>query len=59
VVYSTDDPYCSADRAQGIAAAWGAAATCAGAAGHLNGDSGLGDWSDAVTWLREFGVRPG
>ena len=56
VVYSTDDPYCGADRAQGLAASWGAPAHCAGAAGHLNGDSGLGDWPEGVGWLRGLGA---
>ena len=56
VVYSADDPYCSAERARGMAAWWGAAATCAGAAGHLNGESGLGDWPQGVAWLHELGA---
>lgn len=55
VVYSADDPYCSAARALGLAASWGAAVTCAGAAGHLNGESGLGDWPKGLAWLRELG----
>jgi uncharacterized protein len=59
VVYSEDDPYCSARRAQGMAAAWGAAASCLGAAGHLNGESGLGDWPEGVAWLRELGAVAG
>lgn len=57
VVYSEDDPYCSAERALGMAASWGAQATSAGAAGHLNGDSGLGDWPQGVAWLRGL-ARP-
>lgn len=56
VVYSLDDPYCSAERALGMAASWGAQATCLGAAGHLNGDSGLGDWPEGLAWLREWGA---
>ena len=59
VVYSADDPYCSAERALGMAASWGAPATCAGAAGHLNGESGLGDWPEGLDWLRAFGVQRG
>ena len=57
VVHSDDDPYCGADRARGMAASWGVPASNVGNAGHLNGESGLGDWPEAVTWLREFGVR--
>jgi predicted alpha/beta hydrolase family esterase len=56
VVYSEDDPYCSAERALGMAASWGVPTTCAGAAGHLNGDSGLADWPEGVAWLRKWGA---
>ncbi|MDB5967291.1 MAG: hypothetical protein JWQ72_3791 [Polaromonas sp.] len=44
---SSNDPYCSADRAREIAAAWGAELVDGGARGHLNQDSGLGDWPEA------------
>lgn len=44
LVFSEDDPYGSADHARSLAAAWGASAISLGAAGHLNADSGLGDW---------------
>lgn len=44
VVSSRDDPYGSAVFAAGVATAWRAAHVDAGAAGHLNADSGLGDW---------------
>ncbi len=52
LVYSTDDPFCSTDRATAMAAAWGAPAQAIGARGHINADSGLGDWADAQTWVR-------
>ena len=58
VVYGDDDPYCGADRAQGMAASWGVPASGVGKAGHLNGDSGLRDWPQGVAWLRDFGVQP-
>lgn len=44
VVASRDDPYCRYERAQTLAADWGARWVDAGAAGHINADSGLGDW---------------
>ncbi|MER5635441.1 alpha/beta hydrolase [Kitasatospora sp. NPDC002227] len=44
VVASTDDPWCSLERSREFAAAWGARLEVAGAHGHLNSDSGLGDW---------------
>ncbi len=56
VLYSEDDPYCTAPRAQAMAAAWGAAAHSVGTAGHVNGDSGLGDWPDGIAWLRTLGA---
>ncbi|WP_353092117.1 alpha/beta hydrolase [Methylibium sp.] len=44
VVISTDDPYCAAQRAGAMAQDWGATLVVAGALGHLNSESGLGDW---------------
>ncbi|MFE4520361.1 RBBP9/YdeN family alpha/beta hydrolase [Kitasatospora sp. NPDC056783] len=46
VVSSTDDPWVSAERARAFAAAWGARYVEPGAYGHLNADSGLGDWPE-------------
>lgn len=51
VLYSEDDPYCSAARARGMAADWGARAHSLGALGHVNGESGLGDWHEGLRWL--------
>ena len=51
LVFSSDDPYCSVGRALGLAADWGSAPRAAGARGHLNGDSGLGDWPDGRALL--------
>ena len=53
VVYSSDDPFCAADRALQMAADWGAPAQCLGAAGHVNAASGLGDWPEGL--LRALG----
>ena len=44
LIHSEDDPYCSAARAQQFATAWHAQAHGIGRAGHINADSGLGDW---------------
>lgn len=52
VLYSSDDPYCSVERAMGMAADWGAQAAGLGALGHINAESGLGDWPDGLAWLR-------
>mgnify|MGYP001765288867 CR=1 FL=1 len=51
VVYSSDDPYASSEHALGLARSWGADTFCVGAAGHINADSGLGDWPEG---LRQF-----
>ncbi|MEO3690408.1 RBBP9/YdeN family alpha/beta hydrolase [Roseateles paludis] len=45
-VVSTDDPYCSLERATEMTQAWGSRVVVAGPRGHLNGDSGLGDWPE-------------
>jgi hypothetical protein len=54
LVASQDDPYCSFERAQSFAAAWGAALLDAGAVGHINADSGLGDWPQGQALLNEL-----
>ncbi len=41
---SRDDPYCSFTRAQAFAGAWGSRFIDYGHCGHINSDSGLGDW---------------
>ncbi|MFM8899664.1 MAG: RBBP9/YdeN family alpha/beta hydrolase [Burkholderiales bacterium] len=52
---SSDDPYCALDRAEGLARDWGSEMELLGPCGHINGESGLGDWDDghrAMTqWL--------
>ena len=54
VVASSDDPYCAPDRSRGLAADWGATLVVAGARGHLNGESGLGDWPQGMALLRSL-----
>jgi predicted alpha/beta hydrolase family esterase len=44
VIASSDDPYVALDRARAFAHAWGAGFIAAGAIGHINASSGLGDW---------------
>jgi predicted alpha/beta hydrolase family esterase len=46
VVSSSDDPYATARYTEECAAAWGAEHVCLGRRGHINADSGLGDWPD-------------
>jgi predicted alpha/beta hydrolase family esterase len=52
LLYSSDDPYCTADCSLALAHDWGASAFSVGAVGHINGDSGLGDWPAGLTHLR-------
>jgi uncharacterized protein len=44
VFASSDDPFCAPERARQYATAWGSHFIDAGAQGHLNAESGLGDW---------------
>ena len=52
VVVSRDDPYCTPERAATMARDWRSASFDIGARGHLNGESGLGDWPQGRTLLR-------
>jgi hypothetical protein len=58
LVGSRDDPYCRFDRAQGMATDWGARFIDLGPAGHINADSGLGDWPQGHAWLIELMKDP-
>lgn len=46
LVGSRNDPYCSFGRARHLADAWGARFVDQGEAGHINAESGLGDWPE-------------
>ena len=46
VVASEDDPYMSITRARFFASRWGADFIDMGKKGHLNAESGLGDWPE-------------
>jgi uncharacterized protein len=52
VIASSDDPFVTPARARAFAAAWGAAFVDAGALGHVNAASGLGDWPAGQRWLQ-------
>lgn len=59
VVYSDDDPYCAPARATAMAAAWGAPSRSVGAVGHVNAESGLGDWPEGLALLDRLAVAGG
>lgn len=52
VVLSRNDPYADHARGLAMAADWGATAFDLGPAGHINAESGLGDWPQGVALLR-------
>ncbi len=51
---SHDDPYCSFERAQQFAIAWGSLFVDYGHTGHINAESGLGDWPQGRALLQAF-----
>jgi predicted alpha/beta hydrolase family esterase len=51
VVASRDDPYAGFEFAAACAKAWGSELCDVGALGHINADSGLGDWPDGERLL--------
>ena len=51
---SSNDSFCSLERTQEFAAAWGAEVIEVGPRGHLNADSGLGDWPQAHKQLLQL-----
>jgi len=55
VVISEDDPFSAPGRARVLAADWGAECLSLAAAGHINADSGLGDWPQGQGWLLRLG----
>jgi len=54
LVGSSTDPFCRHERAQSLAADWGARWVDLGAAGHINADSGLGDWPEGHALLQSL-----
>jgi predicted alpha/beta hydrolase family esterase len=51
-VVSSDDPYCAPDRAAQMAVDWGSELMSVGVRGHINGESGLGDWPEGRAMLQ-------
>jgi len=54
LIAANDDPYCEAARSRQLASDWGARFVDAGARGHLNAESGLGDWREGRDLLNEI-----
>lgn len=51
LVASCDDPWIGIDRARGLAGKWGSHFVDAGAQGHINAASGIGDWHEGQALL--------
>lgn len=58
VAASCDDPWCDIFKAQSWAGQWGAEFHDIGQRGHINGDSGLGDWLQGRNWLVQLARDP-
>ncbi len=54
LVASRTDPYCTYERAEEFAAAWGSLLVDAGEAGHINVVSGHGPWPEGLMRLAGF-----
>lgn len=54
VVASENDPFVSMERALFFANTWGVPVFNAGALGHINSDSDLGEWEQGRKFLAEF-----
>lgn len=57
VVASRNDPWMDADAAEWWARQWGADFVDAGALGHINADSGIGDWPQGAALFEAFLAR--
>jgi len=53
-VASRNDPFCSFDVVEDIAAAWGSLFIDAGEAGHINAESGHGPWPEGPLTFAKF-----
>lgn len=54
LVASRNDPFCSFERSCTFAKAWGSELIDLGAQGHINGQSGLGEWPQGVALVNQL-----
>lgn len=54
VISSTTDPYITEARARQLARVWGSDFVSIGAAGHINTDSGFGEWEEGLELLKRL-----
>lgn len=55
LVGSRNDLYCALEKAQSLADSWGSRFIDLGERGHINAESGLGDWPQGLEMLAELG----
>jgi uncharacterized protein len=55
-VLSSNDPFCDLQPGRAMAAAWGSRLEQIGERGHINADSGLGDWLQGQAWVAQLQV---
>jgi predicted alpha/beta hydrolase family esterase len=55
LVASTNDPWASIEKAEFYAQQWGSEFINIGAAGHINAQSGLGEWKQGLEILSKLG----
>ena len=56
-VLSADDPFSTLARSRQLAVDWGSQTVTLGSAGHINADSGLGDWPGGLALLQDLQQR--
>lgn len=54
VVASTNDPYGAFEFTKSVASAWGSRFESIGPAGHINANSGLGEWNEGFSLFRQL-----
>lgn len=54
LVASTNDPYGSVEFARSAASVWGSRFVNIGPAGHINSNSGLGEWNEGFSLLQQL-----
>jgi uncharacterized protein len=57
-VVSSDDPFDPDQQGAELAARWGSTLVQLGPRGHINADSGLGDWPEGLAMLRQWQPLP-
>ncbi len=54
VVASSNDPYGNLEFAKSVASSWGARFVNIGHAGHINSNSGLGEWNEGFSLFKQL-----